>query len=140
MSIVLEPNNILFSGDCILGIGTAVFDELYTYMASLKMLLEECKSVGIGMIYPGHGPVVEKPQEKIIEYINHRGLREKQITEVFQKNKGNSLTSLQVSFLVYGKLPIQNMASAQWNVLHHLEKLAHEKIIQKGFLDFWTLP
>eukprot|EP00475_Leptophrys_vorax_P008094 TRINITY_DN15194_c0_g1_i1.p1 TRINITY_DN15194_c0_g1~~TRINITY_DN15194_c0_g1_i1.p1 ORF type:complete len:325 (-),score=85.29 TRINITY_DN15194_c0_g1_i1:59-1033(-) len=138
-SFILEPNNVLFSGDCILGVGTAVFDDLSTYMTSLNSLLKTCESHKIELIYPGHGPVVTNAQRKITEYIDHRFLREKQIIEVFQKNKSKQLTSLQIARLVYGKIPLQNMASAQWNVLHHLDKLVKDKLIKNELLDLWVM-
>ena len=52
-----------------------VFEDLYTYMKSLEVIL----NLSPDLIYPGHGPVIEEGVTKVKEYIEHRNAREKQV-------------------------------------------------------------
>jgi len=120
--IVLKEENAVFSGDCILGEGTTVFEDLYDYMKSLNIILELKPDV----IYPGHGPVIQDPIPRISQYIEHRLQRERQIFDSLPSDKENALTVMQIVKKVYTETPSYLHVAAAGNVKHHLSKLIKE--------------
>lgn len=125
-ALYLKEEEAIFSGDCILGEGTAVFEDLHDLMLSLEKILHENPA----LIYPGHGPVVENAKEKIEYYLNHRRQREKQILEAI-KSSGRPVTATKIVTTVYNDTPANLLAAAELNVMHHLEKLVKEKKIRQ---------
>ena len=94
----------LFTGDCVLGCGTTVFDDLFDYMQSLsalQALLEHHTTTAAAdvVIYPGHGPVVADGLAKVEEYIQHRTGRENQLLEVMRDEGMKNVSSHLHSYL-----------------------------------------
>lgn len=166
VAFVIREDEALLSGDCVLGCGTAVFDDLAEYMASLcriRLAILDCnmnrdqrvrdgdrQAFAIARIYPGHGPVVEQPLDKIDEYIRHRDAREMQILRALQRvlrdeqrrvvcGEGDRwLSTWELVRVVYGPLPLLVRASAQHNLTHHLHKLQREGKVVTQWPEMWS--
>ncbi|PAV57731.1 hypothetical protein WR25_15852 [Diploscapter pachys] len=124
----LEEEQTLFSGDCILGEGTTIFECLHDYMKSLQVI----RDMKPKRIYPGHGPVIEEVEKKIEEYVEHRMKREREIVAVLKE--AGEMTSMDITNKVYAEAPWSVRLAALNNVKLHLNKLIKDGRVDKiGF-------
>lgn len=130
-----EEGGAMFTADNVLGQGTAVFEDLATYLSSLeKMAALYAGSEGDGKrAYPGHGPVIDDGAGRIREYIAHRQQREKQITETLGRVNGDvgraAWESMELVRVIYRDVPENLHLPAHGGVQQVLRKLEKEERI-----------
>ncbi|XP_044266163.1 beta-lactamase-like protein 2 homolog [Tribolium madens] len=128
----LVEENAVFSGDCVLGEGTAVFEDLYDYMNSLQ----EIADLEPAVVYPGHGNVIHSPKEKIEFYIQHRKEREQQILNILINNRQKQFNEMELVKMIYTDTPEKLLKAAESNVNHHLVKLLKDNKVAQ-FNNLW---
>ena len=145
--IYLPEEKALFTADTVLGQGTAVFEDLATYMTSLRSLLQfGCQPANqFRTLYPGHGPVVKDGPKLIDEYIKHRAEREAQIVQVLSAPapSGNAWRLEELVANIYANYPRSLWGPAAHGVLLHLRKLKTEEKVEhlegEGENSSWVL-
>jgi ribonuclease/clavin/mitogillin len=138
MSLVLEEEDAMFTGDNVLGHGTAVFEFLDVYLKSLERMQREFS----GRAYPGHGPVVEDGPGKVREYVQHRKQREEQVLQVLRSSKvapgqerdseAEEWTSMEIVKVVYKDVPEDLHLPANGGVMQILYKLEGEERVEEN--------
>lgn len=122
--LYLKEERILFSGDHILGMGTTVISctegDMGEYIESLRKLLV----YDISRICPGHGPLIREPRRKLLELIEHRLERERQVLDCLQQGK---VTVEEMVQEIYPELDQRLLGMATEQVLSHLAKLEKEE-------------
>ena len=135
-AFMLLEETAMFTGDNVLGHGTAKFEDLGIYLESLQKMLKEAPL----RLYPGHGEVIEEGKTKVRDYINHRQEREDQIMQVLQSkdvqprkstsSESSKWDSMHIVKIVYKEVPESLHQAAHHGVLQILEKLLAEKRVQ----------
>lgn len=90
-----QVSPILFTGDAVLGHGTAVFEDLTVYIESLYKMQDVISRVASDdskvQAYPAHGEVIEDAVVKLQEYISHRAQREREVIDILKQNGRSSI-------------------------------------------------
>lgn len=141
MALTLEEEDAMFTGDNVLGHGTAVFEDLPAYIKSLQGMQQAFS----GRAYPGHGDVIEDGKAKITEYIAHRQQREDQILDVLKQSRetgkpaAKGWASMEMVKVIYKDYPENLHAPAEGGVLQVLKKLEGEGRVRKVDGSRWDL-
>ena len=146
MTLVLEEEDAMFTGDNVLGHGTAVFEDLGTYINSL----EKMKTLFGGRAYPGHGPVIPEGPAKISEYIQHRRQREEQVMQTLRSKRADvsatagqgdsgAWTPMELVRVIYSDVPETLYPAAAGGVVQILQKLEREGKVSEQEGERWIL-
>ncbi len=124
-SLVFPADRSLLTGDTVLGQGSAVFEDLGDYLASLQKMLDA--SDKYDTLNPGHGPVVPDGPKTIRMYIDHRLEREAQIVALLRTApSGGAWTTWTITLKVYEGYPEELLEAAARGIQLHLKKLEKE--------------
>ena len=114
----------LFTGDHIMNGSTVVIDppdgDMGHYLASLERL----KSLDLAAIAPGHGALIENPDEVVAWLIEHRLKREAKVVEKLQQHGNLNIRDL--TPFVYDEVDASLHQLAERSLLAHLLKLERE--------------
>lgn len=126
MCYLLQPDSVLFSGDCVLSRGTTAVHldqggDMAAYVASLQKLADQ----NANLLLSFHGTPVTDPAAKLAELIEHRNSRDQSILECLR----DGVTEVDaMRERLYGAA---NLEEWRWNaareqIIAHLIKLTGE--------------
>ena len=132
-SLLLEEDNVLLTGDNILGRGSTVFENLTLYLRSIQRYSELLESrpptrsliysVPPGMaenvIYPAHGPLIPRGRDTVRRYIKHRIERDEQILALLYCDPNDKDRVMQAT--AYGEEILEEVCIKKRmpRILHH---------------------
>ncbi|RYP10920.1 hypothetical protein DL764_000356 [Monosporascus ibericus] len=101
MCFILEEDDAMFTGDNVLGHGTAAVEQLSTWMDSLNIIKSHDNQIG----YPAHGAVITNLPAKVESELGSKTRREAQILRALARNgacvgAGRRKTSFTIKQLV----------------------------------------
>ncbi|KAG6873292.1 hypothetical protein C0995_000727 [Termitomyces sp. Mi166 len=140
IALYVPQDRALYTADTVLGQGTSIFEDLSTYLTSLKKMLDFNEGDGYTSLYPGHGPVVSKGKELINGYITHRLDREAQILKVLRDSPPPSpdasvaptnWTTWTIVTTLYAAYPESLWLPAAHGVDLHLRKLEKDGVVRR---------
>jgi glyoxylase-like metal-dependent hydrolase (beta-lactamase superfamily II) len=117
-------HNLLLTGDHIINGSTVVIDPPDGSMGDYLRSLERLKEISMDAILPGHGEIMEQPQEAVDWLINHRLQREKKIIGVLRDQPDS--TSRELVPRVYEDVDEKLHELAEHSLLAHLIRLEEE--------------
>ncbi|MDP6876634.1 MAG: MBL fold metallo-hydrolase, partial [Alphaproteobacteria bacterium] len=120
----LREENVLFSGDHVMGWSTTIVSppdgDMYRYMQSLEKLLLRSDA----HYWPTHGPRIDQPKAYVGELLKHRQEREEQIAQCLRQDIGAIPDMVKA---MYTDVPEHLHSAAARSVLSHLVHMVETK-------------
>jgi len=147
----LKEKGAMFTGDNVLGHGTAVFEDLATYLSSLHLMSQ---TIGSGaQAYPAHGALLDDGQATIEMYIKHRQQREDEALRVLKTGRADEASSekpgvetvvrewdsMEIVKVIYKDFPENLHVPAETGLLQVLKKLEGEGKVVRVEGGGWRL-
>lgn len=130
-SFIVPAENMLLTGDTILGRGTTVVawpdGHLESYLESLQRIEQLTQSGEVVSILPGHGPFVADAAATATFYLKHRAERLDQVRAALA---AGDTTARQVVERVYADVPQNVWGAAEMSVQAQLEFLRQQPSIE----------
>jgi glyoxylase-like metal-dependent hydrolase (beta-lactamase superfamily II) len=123
LCVYLDAENVLFTGDHIMGWSTTVVSppdgNMSDYIASVRKLLTR----GDEVLYPTHGNPIRRPREFLDAYLAHRLEREEQIVHLLRDRERTIHEMVDVLYVDVRK---ELHKAARRSVLAHMHKLVDD--------------
>ena len=129
---LLEQEKLLFSGDHLMQGSTVVIAPPDGDMAAYLESLARVRQLRLRSIAPGHGYLVDEPNELIDQYLAHRLEREEQVLTAITDG---DRTAAEVVSRLYPDLIEELVPRAKQTVHAHLRKLAADGPLQTKNVD-----
>lgn len=123
LSLLLEADGALLTGDTVLGRGTTVIAEdgsLGDYLRTLNELRSLADAAALRVLLPGHGPVLGDPAGVLDYYIAHRKERLDQVRAAIS---AGARTPAEIVDVVYADTDPAVRGAAEWSVRAQLDYL-----------------
>ena len=122
--LLLPADGALFTGDTVLGRGTTVIagdGNLGDYLRSLVQLRDLAGAREVGLLLPGHGPMLTDPLGTLDYYLSHR---QERLDQVRSALAAGAKTPAEIVAMIYTDVDPSVWPAAEWSVRAQLDYLA----------------
>jgi glyoxylase-like metal-dependent hydrolase (beta-lactamase superfamily II) len=121
--LLLAADDVLFTGDTVLGRGTTVIGtdgNLGDYLRTLGQLRDLTEDRGVSLLLPGHGPMLTDPLGTLDYYLSHR---EERLDQVRSALAAGAKTPAEIVAMIYTDVDKSLWPAAEWSVRAQLDYL-----------------